>query len=58
MTESYRELITPYMSTYVRQFCRTMALPVPNYIWLVLGLGGAGSVANTLSACGACCRSL
>ena len=36
----------------------TMALPVPNYIWLVLGLGGAGSVANTFSACGACCRSL
>ena len=35
----------------------TMMHPVPNYIWMVIGLGTATALANALSLCGTCCRS-
>mmetsp|Transcript_1151 Transcript_1151/g.3014 ORF Transcript_1151/g.3014 Transcript_1151/m.3014 type:complete len:234 (-) Transcript_1151:57-758(-) len=34
----------------------TEPLPPPNYVWLVVGFGGALAFANILSLCGACCR--
>ena len=36
----------------------TQAYDVPGYIYLILGLGVAGSISNALSYIGACSRSV